>query len=82
MDELKAEHLKGLCVIEATKHLMQKYDYSHEEAYKKFLDTDIYNVLMNSDSDMFLEDDSYIKKALDLELSENKAAMYNFIQNN
>ena len=80
MDELKIEHLKGLCVIEAIKYLMQKQNISHEDAYKKLLSTDIYNILMNSDSDMFLENDDYIKKALDLELSNNKAAMYEFIK--
>ena len=32
MDELKIEHLKGLCIIEATKYLMQKDNISHEEA--------------------------------------------------
>ena len=36
MDEKKIEHLKGLAVIAATKRLMQKYNLSHEEAYKKF----------------------------------------------
>lgn len=82
MDELKAEHLKGLCVIEATKHLMQKYSLSHDEAYKKLLSTDFYNVLMNTDAALFLENDEYIKKSLDLELLESKDSMYTFIQNN
>ena len=39
MDEKKIEHLKGLAVIAATKRLMQKYNLSHEEAYKKLLES-------------------------------------------
>lgn len=82
MDELKIEHLKGLCIIEATKYLMQKDNISHEEAFKKILSTDFYNLLMNTDTSIYLENDNYIKEALTLELSEGKSAMYDFIQNN
>lgn len=82
MDELKIEHMKGLCIIEATKYLMQKDNISHEEAFKKILSTDFYNLLMNTDTSIYLENDNYIKEALTLELSEGKSAMYDFIQNN
>jgi AmiR/NasT family two-component response regulator len=37
MEEAKIEHLKGLSVINAAKHLMSKYGLNHEEAYKKLL---------------------------------------------
>lgn len=37
MEEAKIEHLKGLSVINAAKHLMSKYGLNHEEATKNFL---------------------------------------------
>ena len=82
MDEKKIEHLKGLSVIAATKRLMQKYNLSHEEAYKKLLESAIYTVLNNSDSNLFLENDNYLNTALDLEFTAGKDAMYQFIQQN
>lgn len=37
MEEAKIEHLKGLSVINAAKHLRSKYGVNHEEACKKLL---------------------------------------------
>lgn len=82
MDEAKIEHLKGLSVINVTKHIMAKYKLNHEDAYKKLLNSETYRILMESDSGLFLESDSYLKTALDTEFENNKEALYNYISNN
>ena len=82
MEETKIEHLKGLSVINATKHLMLKYDLNHEDAYKKLLHTETYKILMESDSGLFLESDSYLTVALYSECEKNKEALYDFISKN
>jgi len=82
MDEPKIEHLKGLAVINATKHLMAKYNLNHENAYKKLLNSETYRILMESDSGLYLESDNYLNTALDFELDKNKEAMYDYISNN
>lgn len=82
MDEPKIEHLKGLAVINATKHLMAKYNLNHEDAYKKLLNSETYRILMESDSGLYLESDNYLNTALDFELDKNKEAMYDYISNN
>lgn len=79
MDEPKIEHLKGLCVINATKHIMQKYSMSHEDAYKKLLESETYRILMESDSGLFLESDRYMNDALDTELDDGREALYDCI---
>ncbi len=79
MDELKIEHLKGLCVINATKHLMKNYNLNHEEAYKKLLASETYKILMNTDSNLYLEPDKYILKAIDIEFSAGKNALYSYV---
>lgn len=82
MEEAKIEHLKGLSVINATKHIMSKYGLSHEDAYKKLLSSETYRILMESDSGLFLESDSYLITALDTELEKNKEALYDYISSN
>jgi len=82
MDEPKIEHLKGLAVINATKHLMAKYDLNHENAYKKLLNSETYRILMQSDSGLYLESDNYLNTALDFEFEKNKDALYEYISSN
>ena len=82
MDEPKIERLKGLAVINATKHLMSKYNLNHEDAYKKLLNSETYRILMESDSGLFLESDDYLNMALDSEFEKNKEALYDYISSN
>lgn len=82
MDELKVEHLKGLCVINLTKHLMTKDHLTHENAYKNLLASETYKILMNTDSSLYLESDTYILEAFDIETSKGKEDFYSFISNN
>lgn len=81
MDELKVEHLKGLCVINATKYFMEKEGISHEEAYKKLLTSETYKILMNTDSSLYLESDDYLIDAFNIEFSQGKEALYSFLNN-
>ena len=82
MDEPKIEHMKGLAVINATKHLMSKYDLNHEDAYKKLLNSETYRILMENDSGLYLESDNYLNTALDSEFDKNKEALYDYISSN
>jgi hypothetical protein len=79
MSEDKIEHLKGLCVINITKHLMQRLNLNHEEAYKKILSSETYRILMQTDSSLFLEDDNYLCKAIDTEIDSGKEKLYDMI---
>ena len=78
----KIDVLKGLAVINATKHLMSKYDLNHEDAYKKLLNSETYRILMESDSGLYLESDDYLNTALDSEFDKNKEALYDYISSN
>ena len=70
------EHLKGLSVINATKHIMSKYSLIHEDAFKNLLNSETYRILMESNSGLFLETDSYLNNALDIEFEKDKEALY------
>ena len=76
------EHLKELSVINATKHIMSKYSLTHEDAYKKLLNSETYRILMESNTGLFLETDSYLNNALDIEFEKDKEALYDYISSN
>lgn len=76
------EHLKGLSVINATKHIMSKYSLIHEDAFKNLLNSETYRILMESNSGLFLETDSYLNNALDIEFEKDKEALYDYISSN
>ncbi|MBO5117096.1 MAG: hypothetical protein J6C25_06295 [Treponema sp.] len=79
MDSKTAEHIKGLCTIYLTKYLINKFHITHEEAYKKLLNTETYKLILDDNSNMFLESDLYLQDALDIEYTQGKEAFYNYI---
>lgn len=79
MDSAKIEHLKGLTVISLTKCLIEKLNLSHTAAYKKLLTLEIYKILMNEDSGLFLESDVYLKDALDIEYTQGTEALIKYL---
>ncbi len=79
MDSKTAEHIKGLCTIYLTKYLINKFHITHEEAYKKLLNSETYKLILDDNSNMFLESDLYLQDALDIEYTQGKEAFYNYI---
>ena len=79
MDSKTAEHIKGLCTIYLTKYLINKFHITHEEAYKKLLNTETYKLILDDNSNMFLESDLYLQDVLDIEYTQGKEAFYNYI---
>jgi len=79
MTEGKAQVALGLSVVAITKYLMEYFDVSHEEAYKKLANTDFFERLNDFDTGLYLEPDQYLCNACILELEQGKAAMYEFI---
>ena len=79
MDSKTAEHIKGLCTIYLTKYLINKFHITHEEAYKKLLNTETYKLILDDNSNMFLESDLYLQDALDIEYTQGKESFYNYI---
>lgn len=71
-----------MSVINATKHIMSKYSLTHEDAYKKLLNSETYRILMESNTGLFLETDSYLNNALDIEFEKDKEALYDYISSN
>ncbi len=67
MTESRIELTKASCVIALTKHIMQKYSLDLKNAYVKLMNSKLYELLVDSDSRMYLEPNDYLIKAYNIE---------------
>jgi hypothetical protein len=79
MSEGKIRTAKGMCVINITKFLMQRNNLKHDTAYAHLMEMELYNLLMDTDSRMYLEPNEYLFKCCDIEESQGVDALYDFI---
>lgn len=79
MSSAKIETTQGLCVIALTKHLMKKFELAEDTAYAKLIDMELYLLLMDSDTGLYLETNHYLCEACDIELNNGKDALYEYI---
>lgn len=80
MSESKIETAKGICVVALTKHIMEKQSLDCENAYKRLLATELYQLLQDSETRLFLETNEYLNEAYDRESEDGKGALYEYIQ--
>ena len=80
MSESKIETAKGMCVIAITKHLMTKNGWSPDNAFAHLMGMELYQLLMDTDSRMFLEPNEYLCKCCDIEERDGVDALYDFIR--
>ena len=76
----KANTVVGLCVVDLTKHIMEREGLQMDAAYRKLYSTEFYKILTNPESRLFLEDEEYLRKAYDTEVSSGVEALYAFIK--
>ena len=79
MSESKINVTTGMCVVALTRHIMKKENLDYEAAYKKLLATELYKLLNDSDTRLFLERNDYLCVAYDKETELGEDAMYDFI---
>ena len=79
MSENKINVTTGMCVVALTKHIMKKEKLDYEAAYKKLLTTELYKLLNDSDTRLFLERNEYLYVAYDKETQQGEEVMYAYI---
>jgi len=79
MEDNRIKTIIGFSVINLTKYLMETYSVEHEEAYRRLVNTDFYEILNDPESGLYLETEDYLRKACLAELEQGKDAMYAFI---
>ena len=79
MNESRIETTTGMCVVALTKYLMKKQNADYEKAYRKLLSMELYNLLLDMETRLFLETNEYLCEACDRELDRGVDALYEFI---
>ena len=79
MHEGKIEVTTGMCVVALTRHIMHKEHMDYESAYKALLTTELYKLLQDAETRLFLETNEYLTEAYDREINFGKDALYEYI---
>lgn len=79
MTTRKIETTMSLCVIALTKYIMDLKKINYEDAYRFLLGLELYNLLNDEDSRMFLETNEYLCEACRIEIEEGIDAFYEYI---
>lgn len=79
MHEGKIEVTTGMCVVALTRYIMEKNQIDYEAAYKVLLTTELYKLLQDSETRLFLETNEYLAEAYDNEINFGKDALYEYI---
>lgn len=80
MTESKIETMKGICVVDITKYIMNKLGYAMDKAYSEFMNMELYKLLMDTDSGMYLEPNEFLYECFDIEKSSGTDSLYEYIQ--
>ena len=79
MSEGRIETTMGMSVIALTRHIMSKHNLDYEAAYKKLLTTELYKLLQDAETRLYLETNEYLNAAYDEEIRLGKEALYEYI---
>ena len=75
----KIETMTGACVVALAKYLMQRLSLSAEGAFVRLMRTELYSLLLDPETRLFLEPNSYLCGCCELELVQGKDALYKYI---
>ncbi|MCI9282225.1 MAG: hypothetical protein HFG56_02930 [Lachnospiraceae bacterium] len=79
MKESKIETTIGLCVVALSKFLMKKYSVLEEEAYQRLMEMELYELLLDTDTRLYLESNEFLIQCCEIECDKGKEALYRFI---
>ena len=80
MSDNKIETIKGLCVVNITKFIMTKLGLSADEAYAKFMQMEMFDLLMDTDSGMYLEQNEFLSACCEQEIDYGAEELYKFLE--
>lgn len=69
-----------MCAVSLTKFLMKKNNWAQDTAYAHFMGMELYRLLMDTDSGMYLEPDGYLFECCEIEEGCGIDALYGFIK--
>lgn len=82
MTEGKIETTKGHCAVALTRYIMEKFNLPPDKAFATLASTELFGLLNDTETNLFMETNDYLCEACDFELNGTIDDMYFFIQNN
>ena len=69
----------GSCAIGLTRHVMERDSLSHDEAYCKVFSSELFKLVSDSDTRLYLEPNAELSRLYDLEVAKGVQALYDAI---
>ena len=79
MKESKIETTIGLCVVALSKFFFFFYSVLEEEAYQRLMEMELYELLLDTDTRLFLEPNEFLIQCCEIECDKGKETLYRFI---
>ena len=76
----KARVATGNKVVDLTRYIMMRDGLSQDLAYAKLYRMELFKLLSDPETRLFLEDDVYLQKAYEAESASGIDALYDFIK--
>ena len=76
----KARVATGNKVVDLTRYIMARDGMSQDLAYAKLYRMELFKLLSDPETRLFLEDDAYLQKAYEVESASGIDALYDFIK--
>ena len=66
-------------MVELTRHLMERDNLNNEDAYRRLLSMELYELLQDTETGLYLETNDYLDHACDAEITGGVDELYLFI---
>ena len=76
MSESKIRNTISECMVGLTRHIMSIDGISHEEAYRKLIVCELFRLVCDPDTRLYLEPNIELADLYDLEMSGGREALY------
>ena len=76
----KARVATGNKVVDLTRYIMARDGLTQDLAYAKLYRMELFKLLSDPETRLFLEDDAYLQKAYEAEFVSGVEALYDFIK--
>ena len=70
----------GNKVVELTRYIMSQDGVSQDVAYAKLFRMELFKLLSDPETRLFLEEDDYLRQACETELTKGADSLYEFIK--
>lgn len=80
MYERKIETMKGMCAVDITKFLMKKLGVTPDDAYARFMQMELFNLLMDSETGIYLEQNEFLFECCNKEIDFGVEELYRFLE--